>query len=1485
MADPISATVAAIGSAITAASGAAAGATLALTGSATLAAAAGNLVLGLASWQTALTVAGFAASALLTPQVNIEGRPTDWRADPNAGIPFVMGERATSGIIVHRDAYGLDNRLQSIVTVYSGAGPIQSFDQFYADEVAMSFDANGEATNGGNFSGNMWLYTTPGNQPQSAALANNAALNSQIGGNAFEGWSTASKISGKAHALLTLRQDSKLETYAGGIPRTRFKMRGIKMYDPRLDSTVAGGSGSHRVADQSTYAYSENPAIAALNWCLGLKENGVVVGGIGATVDGIDLPAFIEWANVCDANGWTVSAVPTSADDKHQVLLALMQAGGARYSRFQGKMSCIVRTPRTSVATLSADDTAGPFEVDLNADRLSRTNTITPRCVMESHDWEMVAQDPVSEASYVTADGGERSRGIDYPYVSIKATNANKNQPAELAAYAIVDSRESIAGTVPLKPWGAQIEPGDVFTIDEPGFLLDGVELLCLRREFDLANNIVRISFISETAGKHTYALGLDPTPPTAPNLTAPDIYTVDAPGAGVWSAAVASGNQPAIIVTGDADQLSARQIIVEYRTENDPSDGQPWAGTDQGWVQFAQSDISTSTVDITGLEPNTAYEVSVRYISQFGIIGDRRNLGAVTTGGLTATNSDQLQGFDADYFDDQIAAVEQSLTDTAAALDADAENIVEAANSVRGALNDSRRKSARILAETTASLSEILSNQGSAADNNASRVLEIKELEVRADNADASFSDILALNVSPTSALAINTTTLRTEFEFEVDPANPGSLAAQVDGVVNDLSQNYITSSDISETYVAISNFDDEFAGSFAAYEFTVGAQTRTAQGHLEAQDNALSDRYTKAEVDSVTDALAETDRASANTQRRILAETAATLAEGISSSSALADKERALFERVTFAEVGIASNTARYDDILTLSVDQSSALITRFESLEVEFQGGGRVADIEDDLDPNQTGSLAHTVAGIEQDYLVFANASEAFSSLGLTLNASTFQIDEDIDLPSLEARAKTVVRQASEPTPANYEANDLWYDTDDGDKAYVHDGSAWQALGIATESWANQRFTTSSDVTSAISAYEFTLNAELNTIAGHVATSRSQISDLDAATAEADRAQARRLSRTLAEIAANTAKTVDATNALVDDQRSEVTRTTQLRSEFDDVSADVGVLASAYTDGAGNALASFSVVTAASGSNPAIVQLKSGDGASDAAIVADRVMLGNLGTGEDEVRPVFLAQNGEALFNEQITIYDDIVTPTTAVILGPNIGADGLTLWAGAASDASSPTLANAQLALGASAGARVNGTVLIDGYEVNRLFSSSPDALIGVDGSDTVGKVIARADIEGVRSINSWALMGSVIDFAAAGTGTMQSGDIANFRLRAAVANPQASPPAIGDSITGFTSGGAVREWDISFDHSGDITIKSALIAGAPAITVDDLNDELGSLIVRYGQTGDCYAYLSAKWMSTNAAETAGIVLRFSTSTRLAVTNLLNRNTGA
>ena len=427
MADPISAAVTAI---VTSAAAATASAALAITGSAAFAAAAGNFVLALASWQTALSLASFAASFLLTPNVGFEGSPLVWRADVNAGVPIILGRRSTAGSIVHRDEWGANNRYNTVWSVYSGGGPINSFGQYYLEDVATTFNGTNGTPTSGNYVNKAWLQTTTGSASP-GALAQ-TGLDAAVPG--YEGWSGSSIMPYRAASMITFVQDSKGKSFPAGEPNKRVTIEGLLCYDPRLDSTVPGGSGSHRWSDPSTWTYSENPALCGLKVAMGIYEGLKLIAGVGAGEDGVDVPAFMEWANVCDVNGWVLSAHFTSKDDPHQVLQACMQAGAARYARKGGKISVIVRTPKTSVLTIAADDTAGPFELALHADRLQKVNTVIPRCAQESLQWEMSPQSEVAVSAYVTADGGAIERDIDYPFVALKSDGTNRDQPAQLAA-------------------------------------------------------------------------------------------------------------------------------------------------------------------------------------------------------------------------------------------------------------------------------------------------------------------------------------------------------------------------------------------------------------------------------------------------------------------------------------------------------------------------------------------------------------------------------------------------------------------------------------------------------------------------------------------------------------------------------------------------------------------------------------------------------------------------------------------------------------------------------------------------------------------------------------------------------------------------------------------------------------------------------------------------------------------------------------------
>tara|TARA_R110002073_G_scaffold120601_1_gene262636 strand:- start:10247 stop:14710 length:4464 start_codon:yes stop_codon:yes gene_type:complete len=593
------------------------GAVVNYVGGSFAAVAAGTASLGQTATVMAVwTTATVAVNAVLTPQIGASGSPTDWQADSDAGIPFVVGRRGVAGNIVHRDEWGPDNRYQSIVTVYSGAGPINNFGTFRADETAVTFGSYGRVGSG-TWQDVMWLDTRLGAQPDTALETPADKGDGTVSGTMPQ-WGSTYKLSGKAASMWTLALDRDRKRYPGGEPRPRIDIEGILGYDPRLDSTYPGGSGTCRLDDRTSWVYSTNPIIGGLNWALGYRENGALVGGIGSSIDGIDVAAYVEAANISDANGWTVSAHFTTKDDKHQVLLGFLQAGGATYANNAGLISCVSRAAsKTSIVTISAADTAGPIEIDTAASRLTRINTIIPKCVLESHQWELTPLEPVIVSAYVTEDGAARERGIDYPFVS------DAVQGGQLAAYDIVDSREGITGRAPLKPHMRQLKGGDAFTITEAGFVLDGQKCIVVDREFDPGSSVVTITFRSETDAKHAYALGLSPTPPTAPSLTPVDPVNFPEPDSGDWSvvaSTIAGANgetRPSVVLTGSVSNAQVDQVEVSYRYRA-PDGAGGWESWSP-WTVFGTYPATTSSIEIDAVPPGAQVDTRIVYISLFG--------------------------------------------------------------------------------------------------------------------------------------------------------------------------------------------------------------------------------------------------------------------------------------------------------------------------------------------------------------------------------------------------------------------------------------------------------------------------------------------------------------------------------------------------------------------------------------------------------------------------------------------------------------------------------------------------------------------------------------------------------------------------------------------------------------------------------------------------------------------------------------------------
>jgi hypothetical protein len=252
-------------------------------------------------------------------------------------------------------------------------------------------------------------------------------------------------------------------------------------------------------------------------------------------------------------------------------------------------------------------------------------------------------------------------------------------------------------------------------------------------------------------------------------------------------------------------------------------------------------------------------------------------------------------------------------------------------------------------------------------------------------------------------------------------------------------------------------------------------------------------------------------------------------------------------------------------------------------------------------------------------------------------------------------------------------------------------------------------------------------------------------------------------------------------------------------------------------------------------------------------------------------DESRALDLLQRIEAL---EAGLADTAEVSESALRLASNVGKDAITVKE--LTDGRIPVSINE------------DGVVLIDGYPVNNSFSSSPPSLTGITDADNVGIVLARVDLDEVRAINLWSLLGTDIVFGSHGTGTMGPGETASFELEVWYTAPDASPIAIGSNFPpGATAyqvaASGALDWSIILDNAGNIVINSELL---PSTTInnDELNDEIGLQNIKFPATalGASHIYLVGRWIGTTAASSTGIVLRFTTGTTLTATNLLNRS---
>lgn len=278
---------------------------------------------------------------------------------------FILGKTATAGSLVWVNTWGQDgdtpNAYLTQVIALSDL-PCQSLDEVWVNgEKVTLLTGSAHAEYGVPVSeyrkdgkDYLWVKFYDGTQTTADSFLQLKATN------ANRAWGSTRVGKGVCYAIVTARVTKNLFS---GIPSFKFVVTGAKLYDPSKDSTVPGGSGSHRWDSPSTWGGDGDhlPAVQIYNLLRGIEYDGEWFYGLqGVTAARLPTTNWIAQINKCRAgeDGPTYRAggeIPVEAP-LATAIEALLTACQGRLSEVGGFYNIYVGEPDAPVASFTDDD-------------------------------------------------------------------------------------------------------------------------------------------------------------------------------------------------------------------------------------------------------------------------------------------------------------------------------------------------------------------------------------------------------------------------------------------------------------------------------------------------------------------------------------------------------------------------------------------------------------------------------------------------------------------------------------------------------------------------------------------------------------------------------------------------------------------------------------------------------------------------------------------------------------------------------------------------------------------------------------------------------------------------------------------------------------------------------------------------------------------------------------------------------------------------
>lgn len=462
------------------------------------------------------------SAALLGPKVpKTQLTRLNVSLDPITPRKVVFGTTAMPLDLRYHETSGSNQEYIDYIIALA-AHKVTSIDELWFEE-KQAWTASGGVT--GTYSG----YLTVTTRTEGTA-GNTIAING--GGK----WGSSRRLTGCAYMHIRIKRtgnSKKAESpLVNGLPsRVTVIGNGALLYDPRKDSTVPGGSGSHRATDQSTWGVytdaddCDNPALQLLWWLLGWKINGKLSIGCGVPYTRIDMESFITAANICDesvilATGGTqkryrTSGTASDADDRMDVINTFLASMNGTLRDNSGKLSVTIMKNDLAdyVLDLDESDILGEFEWQQTRGLTENYNVARGRYVDPSTS-SLYQPVDYPEVGFPSLDGIERATTIDLMYVE----DGRRAQRIAKQVLQRNQYRGMFSATFSAKALGCQV--GDVvrLSIEALGWSNKPFRVVSQEIRFD---GQVPLALVEENAA--IYAWDREDSAPVTP--TAPTVY------------------------------------------------------------------------------------------------------------------------------------------------------------------------------------------------------------------------------------------------------------------------------------------------------------------------------------------------------------------------------------------------------------------------------------------------------------------------------------------------------------------------------------------------------------------------------------------------------------------------------------------------------------------------------------------------------------------------------------------------------------------------------------------------------------------------------------------------------------------------------------------------------------------------------------------------------------------------------------------------